>query len=470
MFRPMNAESPSTSAGPLTELRPNDPRLAQLVGATHLRFQRLVDEAEARARPYYKKTLGREASIAEVISEVFAAVEREGDVAVAKYAKIFDRAELPADALRVPKETCKAAFENCPKDVRAAMELAISQVERYQKRLLPAGFGADLDEPLGVRWTPLQRVGAYVPGGPAGSLPLFSSVIMNLLPAKVAGVPETVLATPARPDGSIAPEVLAAAHAIGVDEVWRVGGIPAIAALACGTKTLPAVDKIVGPGNIYVTLAKKFAFGRVDIDMLAGPSEVLVICDGSVDAAFVAGDLLSQAEHDELAMAICLAVGPGVAARVQAETARQLAALPEARRVTAAASLRRFGTLVECPDVATAVALANRIAPEHLELLVADPKALVAKIKHAGAIFVGPWSPEPIGDYLAGPSHTLPTGGTARMWSGIGVDTFLRRTSLINLGEADFRKLSAAGVVMARAEGLEAHARAIELRNGLHRG
>jgi histidinol dehydrogenase len=471
----MNAESPSTS-GPLTELRPNDPRLAQLVGATHLRFQRLVDEAEARARPYYKKTLGREASIAEVISEVFAAVEREGDAAVVRYAKLFDRSELPADALRVPKEACAAAWAACPEALRSAMTLAISQVERYQRRLLPAGFGGDLDEPLGVRWTPLARVGAYVPGGgggaggPAGLLPLFSSVIMNLVPAKVAGVPETVLATPARADGTIAPEVLAAAHAIGVDEVWRVGGIPAIAALACGTKTLGAVDKIVGPGNIYVTLAKKYAFGRVDLDMLAGPSEVLVICDGSVDAAFVAGDLLSQAEHDELAMAICLAVGPGVAARVQAETARQLAALPEARRVTAAASLRRFGTLVECPDVATAVALANRIAPEHLELMVADPKALVAKIRHAGAIFVGPWSPEPIGDYLAGPSHTLPTGGTARMWSGIGVDTFLRRTSLINLGEADFRKLSAAGVVMARAEGLEAHARAIELRNGLHRG
>jgi histidinol dehydrogenase len=243
-----------------------------------------------------------------------------------------------------------------------------------------------------------------------------------------------------------------------------VGGIPAIAALACGTATLRAVDKIVGPGNIYVTLAKRHAYGRVDLDMLAGPSEVLVIADPSADPADVAGDLLSQAEHDELAMAICLAVGPGVAARIQAEVARQLAELPEARRATAAASLRRFGTLVPCADLDAAVELANRIAPEHLELLVADPAPLVPRLRHAGAIFVGPWSPEPIGDYVAGPSHTLPTGGTARMWSGIGADTFLRRTSLINLGEAEFRRLAAAGVTMARAEGLEAHARAIELR------
>jgi histidinol dehydrogenase len=448
----------------LAVLRPDDPRLALLVGATHQRFQRLVDEAEARARPFYARTLGREASIAEVIAEVFGAVEREGDAAVARYARLFDRAEIPAGAFRVPKELCAAAWEACAPDVRAAMSLAIAQVERYQQRLLPRGFGVELDEPLGVRWTPLARVGAYVPGGPAGSLPLFSSVIMNLVPAKVAGVPETVLATPARADGSIAPEVLAAAHAVGVDEVWRVGGIPAIAALACGTASLRAVDKIVGPGNIYVTLAKKYAYGRVDLDMLAGPSEVLVICDASVDPAFVAGDLLSQAEHDELAMAICLAVGPGVAEKVQAETARQLAVLPAARRTTAAASLQRFGTLVPCQDIDAAVALANRIAPEHLEVLVAEPKRIVPRLRHAGAIFVGPWSPEPIGDYLAGPSHTLPTGGTARMWSGIGVDTFLRRTSLINLDEAEFRRLAAAGVVMARAEGLEAHARAIELR------
>jgi histidinol dehydrogenase len=343
------------------------------------------------------------------------------------------------------------------------MHTAIDQVRAYQTRLLPRGFGEALDEPLGVRWLPIPRVGAYVPGGPAGSLPLFSSVIMNLMPAKVAGVPSTVLVTPPRPDGTIHPDVLAAAHAVGVDEVYSIGGIPAIAALAVGTPTIPRVDKIVGPGNIIVTLAKQRAYGRVDIDMLAGPSEVLVISDETADPRFVAADLLSQAEHDTLAMAVCLHVGAG-AERIQAEVATQLAALPEPRRTVATVSIQRFGRLIRCATADQAVAISNRFAPEHLEVLVADPKALVPRLTNAGAIFVGPWSPEPIGDYVAGPSHTLPTGGTARMWSGIGADTFLRRTSLINFGEADFRRLAGAGLALARGEGLEAHARSIAVR------
>ncbi len=447
----------------LTVLTPDDPRVASLVSSTHQRFERLVAEAEAKARPYYRAVLGREASVAEVIDEVFAAVEREGDAAVARYAAIFDKATLPPDRLRIPHQELAAAWDRCAPALREAMGVAIAQVTAYQRRLLPRGFGERLDEPLGVRWTPLARVGAYVPGGTAGASPLFSSVIMNLVPAKVAGVPRTVLATPPRADGSVAHELLAAAHAVGVDEVWRVGGIPAIAALACGTATLGAVDKIVGPGNIYVTLAKRRAYGRVDLDMLAGPSEVLVIADASADPAFVAADLLSQAEHDALAMAVCLALD-GAGPRIAEEVERQLAALPAGRRETAAESIRRFGTLVACASLDQAVALSNRIAPEHLELLVRDPAPLVPRLLNAGAIFVGPWSPEPIGDYVAGPSHTLPTGGTARMWSGIGADTFLRRTSLINLGEAEFRRLAPAGLALARGEGLEAHARSIEIR------
>ena len=448
----------------LTELAPDDAGLQELLGASHQRFTRLVAEAELKARAFYAKALGREAAISEVIDEVFTAVEREGDVAVARYAKAFDGATLPVDGLKVPAAELEAAWNRCDPRLRSAITFAIRQVETYQRRLLPRGFGTNLDEPLGVRWSPLRRVGAYVPGGPKGSLPLFSSVVMNLVPAKVAGVPELVLATPPREDGTIADELLAAAYAVGVTEVVRVGGIPAIAAMAVGTRTIAAVEKVVGPGNLYVTLAKRHAFGRVDIDMLAGPSEILIIADETADPAFVAADLLSQAEHDVLAMPICLTVGHGVAAPIQRALSDQLDELPEERRVVAAESVRRFGRLVRCRDLDEAAALANRIAPEHLEVLVANPRLLVPKLLNAGAIFVGPWSPEPIGDYVAGPSHTLPTGGTARMWSGIGVDTFLRRTSIINFSEADFRHCADAGMTMARGEGMEAHARSIEIR------
>lgn len=450
----------------LTELTPSDPRLADLLGDTHLRLQNLIDEAQVKARAFYARTLGRPAAIEEVIDEIFAAVEREGDAAVVRYVQAFDGAALPPERLRVTPAEIAAATARCPSGIRAAIDLAVAQVTAYQRRLMPRGFGERLDEPLGVRWLPVDSAGAYVPGGAAGTLPLFSSVIMNLVPATVAGVPRTVLVTPPRRDGSIADEVLAAAQAVGVSEVYRVGGIPAIAALAVGTPSMPRVETVVGPGNIFVTLAKRRAYGRVQLDMLAGPSEVLVIADRSADPRHIAADLLSQAEHDVLAMCILLAVGDGVAAAVQAEVARQLDALPAERRAVATESVARFGRLVRCPDLAVAVDLANRIAAEHLELLVADPAAVLPRIRNAGAVFVGPWSPEPIGDYVAGPSHTLPTGGGAKRWSGIGADTFLRRSSIINLGEADFRRLAPAGMAMARAEGLEAHARSIEVRLG----
>jgi histidinol dehydrogenase len=448
----------------LLELTPDSAALADLVGGVHRRFQLLVEEAERKARPFYKARLGREASIAEVIDEVFTAVDREGDAAVARYAGLFDGSRLSPDELRLPVSECAKAWKAIPRALQQAIRIAIDQVEEYQRKLLPRGFGERLDKPLGVRWLPLGRVGAYVPGGAGGSLPLPSTVIMNLVPAKVAGVKELVLATPARADGTVSTELLAAAYAVGATEILRVGGIPAIAAMACGTAGLPAVDKIVGPGNIYVTLAKRHAYGRVDLDMLAGPSEVLVICDRSADPGFVAADLLSQAEHDVLAMSICLTVGDGIAEGVQAEVARQLAELPEARRAVAEESIRRHGRLVRCATLDQAVKLSNRIAPEHLEVLVAKPKLVVPRLVNAGAIFVGPWSPEPIGDYVAGPSHTLPTGGTARMWSGIGADTFLKRTSLINLDQRTFTGLAQAGLELARTEGLEAHARAIAIR------
>lgn len=444
----------------LEVLRPQDPRVAEVLTSAHARFQRLIEQAEARARPFYRRTLGREATIEQVIEEVFAAVTNEGDAAVCRYAQLFDQAQIPPERLVIPPAELARAWHALPPGLQQAMTTAIDQVTAYQRRLLPQDVG--VGEELGARWLPLERVGAYVPGGTSGSLPLFSSVIMNLVPARVAGVGELVLATPPRRDGTVAPELLAAAHAVGASEVWAVGGMVAIAAMACGTSRLRAVDKIVGPGNIYVTLAKRRAYGRVDIDMLAGPSEVLVIADASVPPAYVAADLLSQAEHDELAMAVCLALD-GTGEAIRGELLRQLEALPAERRATATASLERYGLII-ATDGEEAVRLANRIAPEHLELLVAQPQGWLPRLRHAGAIFVGPWSPEPIGDYVAGPSHTLPTGGTARMWSGIAADTFLRRTSLIHLTRATFDRLAPAGMALARGEGLEAHARSIGSR------
>ncbi len=447
-------------------LQPTDPQVASLLQGSSQRFARLVAEAEVKARAFYRRTLGREAGIEEVIDEVFAAVEQDGDAAVMRYSHLFDGATTSESRLVVPREEQEAAWQATDPALQSAMRTAIDQVTAYQRKLLPRGFGEDLSSPLGVRWSALERVGAYVPGGTGGSLPLPSSVIMNLVPARVAGVEQLVLASPPRADGTLAPALLAAAHAVGVDEVWAVGGITAIAALACGTSRLRPVDKIVGPGNIYVTLAKRRAYGRVDIDMLAGPSEVLVIADRSADPRHVAADLLSQAEHDVLAMAVLLALD-GCGEAVLHEVQRQLEELPEERRLTAQESLRRFGLAIACSEE-QAVALANRIAPEHLELLVGEPRRILPRLRHAGAIFVGPWSPEAIGDYIAGPSHTLPTGGTARMWSGIGADTFLRRTSLINLGKEDFMRLAGAGISLARGEGLEAHARSIESRLSGH--
>ncbi len=438
------------------------PRVDEVLVATHLRLERLVAQAEKSARAFYLRTLGREATIGTVLDEVFAAVAAEGDAAVARYSRQFDGSTLPPERLLVPKSELARAHAALPTSLRAAMDTAISQVTAYQRALMPRDIAVGGGSELGVRWTPLERIGAYVPGGTAGSLPLFSSVIMNLVPAAVAGVRETVLATPPRADGTIAPELLAPAHPVGCQEVWAVGGMVAIAALACGTPRLRGVDKIVGPGNIYVTLAKRRAYGRVDIDMLAGPSEILVIADAATDPRHAAADLLSQAEHDPLAMAVCLALeGSGEAIRAQVQV--QLARLPAERQATARASLANFGLIIAC-DSAEAERLANRMAPEHCELLVRDPERWIPRIRHAGAIFAGPWSPEPIGDYVAGPSHTLPTGGSARMWSGIAVDTFLRRTSLIQLTRQGFERLAQAGLTMARAEGLEAHARAIEAR------
>jgi histidinol dehydrogenase len=305
---------------------------------------------------------------------------------------------------------------------------------------------------------PLDRVGIYVPGGKA-SYP--SSVLMNAIPAKVAGVGEIIMTVP-MPDGEVNPYVLAAARLAGVDRVFRIGGAQAVAALAYGTESVPRVDKITGPGNIYVATAKKQVFGQVDIDMIAGPSEILVINDGTGDPRHIAADLLSQAEHDELASSVLVTTDPGFAGQVRQALEEQLAVLP--RQAIARTSLERYGAIIVAGDLAEAIAFSNRIAPEHLELAVADPFAILPRIRHAGAIFMGHHTPEAAGDYLAGPNHTLPTGGTARFFSPLGVEDFVKKSSIVSLSRAGLERIGGAVVHLAALEGLDAHGRSVSIR------
>ncbi|NRA36738.1 MAG: histidinol dehydrogenase [Planctomycetes bacterium] len=443
-----------------------DSHLESLLGNAHSRFQSMIAEAEVKARPFYKQCLDMDIGIQECIEHIFTDVDQRGDEAVCHYSRAFDNSPLGIKQLIINSDEMAAAWESIDDELRQALKTSCDQVRDYQEKLLLKGFGEDLSSPLGVRWVPLRRVGAYVPGGVGGTLPLCSTVIMNVVPAVVAGVEECVVCTPPRADGSVAPELLAACHAAGVTAVYKAGGIQAIAAMACGTISCPQVDKIVGPGNIFVTLAKRHAYGRVDIDMLAGPSEVVVISDGSCDPQWVAADVLSQAEHDPLAMCMLLSINENNndIEKVNAAISEQLAALPEERRIVASQSIQNLGTAVRCDTIEQAAEIVNRYAPEHLELLTQEPKKALSLIRNAGAIFVGPWSPEPIGDYIAGPSHTLPTGGSARMWSGIGADTFLRRSSIINFSQEDFMKCVQPALKLANSEGLAAHARSLSIR------
>jgi histidinol dehydrogenase len=349
-----------------------------------------------------------------------------------------------------------------PREVRANLRLAARRIRVFHERQRQESwrFRDATGAVLGQQVTPLDRAGVYIPGGTA-AYP--SSVLMNVIPAKVAGVGEVIGVTP---PGRAADAVLAAARIAGIDRLFRVGGAQAIAALAYGTRLIPRVDKICGPGNIWVATAKRLVFGAVDIDMIAGPSEVLVIADAAATPAHVAADLLSQAEHDPLAASILVTPSASLVARVQAELQTQLAALP--RREIARRALRRHGTAFVTASLAEAVELANRLAPEHLELAVRDPERWVKKIRHAGAIFLGEHAPEPFGDYLAGPNHVLPTGGAARFSSPLGVYDFIKRSSIIGASRATLAKLGPPVIALARLEGLEAHARAVALRVGMH--
>lgn len=391
------------------------------------------------------------------------AVRKDGDAAVLDYVRRFDCPAMQPP-LRVSPEAIEQAAASLPAESLGCIREAAENIRAFHEAQKDRSWFLTRDDGtiLGQKISPVDRAGLYVPGGRGGDTPLISSLLMTAIPAQVAGVAEIAVVTPPRADGTLNPHILAAAHLLGIREIYRMGGAWAIGALAYGTESVAPVDVIAGPGNIWVTTAKRLVQGRVAIDMIAGPSEVLILADASANPAWIAADMLSQAEHDALASAICLTDDEALARAVLGELDRQSAALPRADIVRK--SLADWSAVVLTPDMDAAVALANRVAPEHLEVLTADPWALLPRIRHAGAAFLGPYSPEPLGDYFAGPNHVLPTLGTARFSSALSVQTFCKRTSVIAASRA-FAAASADAVArLARMERLEAHARSMECR------
>jgi histidinol dehydrogenase len=426
---------------------------------------RRLDSAAAGFRAELDRLLAWEGvadeAVTETVRAVIADVRGRGDAALIEHTNRFDRRQVASAAeLTLPRERLEVALAGVPPDLRDALEAAARRIEAYHVRQRQESWSyVEADGTLlGQQVTPLDRVGLYVPGGKA-AYP--SSVLMNAIPARVAGVGEVVMVVPA-PAGALNPLVLAAAAVAGVDRVFTVGGAQAVAALAYGTETVPVVDKIVGPGNIYVAAAKRMVFGAVGIDMIAGPSEILVICDGGTPADWIAMDLFSQAEHDEDAQALLVSPDPAFLDQVEASIGRLLPTLERAPIITA--SLAARAALIRVRDLEEAAEVANHVAPEHLELSVAEPERLLARIRHAGAVFLGRHTAEALGDYCAGPNHVLPTSRTARYSSPLGVYDFQKRTSLIGCSPEGARALGRVASVLARGEGLSAHARSAELR------
>jgi histidinol dehydrogenase len=411
-------------------------------------FRRLLGEKREAA-----------ADVDAAVAAIIADVRARGDAALVEHTRRFDR----HDRLEVTRAELDEAAGQCPAATLDALGLAARRIEEFHRRQKPTDL--DIVDGAGVRqgwrWTPIAAVGLYVPGGTA-AYP--SSVLMNAIPAKVAGVERLAMAVPA-PDGALNPLVLAAARLAGVDEIWRMGGAQAIAAFAYGTATVRAVDKVVGPGNAYVAAAKRQVFGTIGIDMIAGPSEILVVADGDNDADWIAADLLSQAEHDTAAQSILITDDAAFAKRVQAAVTAQLATLP--RAAIAGESWRAHGAVILVPNLDQAIPLIDRIAPEHIELAIAEPAHYARRIHNAGAIFLGRYTPEAVGDYLGGPNHVLPTARSARFSSGLGVMDFMKRTTILGCDAESLRALGPAAVALARAEGLGAHARSIALRLNL---
>lgn len=397
------------------------------------------------------------------VRDIIAAVRARGDAALIEYTRRFDKLDLVPGQIRLSDEAVEAAMSNAGDENLKALRFAAERIEAHHARQVPVDdrYTDSVGAEIGHRWTAIEAVGLYVPGGQA-SYP--SSVLMNAIPAKVAGVPRIAMCVPA-PGGEISPLVLAAAHLAGVDEIYPVGGAQAIAALAFGTESIAPVAKIAGPGNAYVAAAKRQVFGTVGIDMIAGPSEVLIVADGQCDAHWVAADLLAQAEHDAAAQAILITDDTAFAEAVELAVEQQLAALP--RREIASASWRDNGAIILVRDFEQAPPLIDRIAPEHLELATRDAEALAGRIRNAGAIFLGRHTPEAIGDYVAGSNHVLPTARSARFSSGLGVMDFMKRTSILRLNERSLAALGPAAMTLAGVEGLEAHRRSVAIRLGI---
>jgi histidinol dehydrogenase len=398
------------------------------------------------------------------VSRILDEVKTRGDQALVDYTRRFDAPNYTSKDMPVGVRELAVARSSADRAFLRALNRAASQIEAFHRRQLRPGF-VSLDRPgtmLGQLVRPVERVGIYVPGGKGGRTPLVSSVLMGAIPARVAGVEQIIMVTPPTADGQVNRHLLVAAQKAGVDKIYKVGGAWAVAALAFGTATIPKVDVIVGPGSLYVTLAKKIVAGTVGIDIIAGPSEVLVIADDSADPEFIAADLLAQAEHDAQASAILVTTSPELAAGVREEVQRQLSELSRAE--IARESLARFGAIFVVKEVSTAIDLSNRVAPEHLELHLRDPFSRLGEIRNAGAAFIGEYTPEPVGDYIAGPNHVLPTAGTARFASALSVDHFVKRTSLIHYSPEAFRREAADVMRLAEVEGLGAHAHTIRLR------
>lgn len=415
---------------------------------------------EAFLRKLAERERGIPANVRDTVAAIVADVRARGDAAVLEYTQRFDRVRLEPEQLLVTKAEIDAACAAIPKQTIAALERAAENITAFHRRQVHQSW-LDMQpgSALGQKVTPLDRAAVYVPGG-RGAYP--SSVLMNALPAKVAGVGELVMATPPMADGSVFPSTLAAARVAGVERIFKIGGAQAIAALAFGTATVPRADKIVGPGNIYVAAGKREVFGYCGIDSIAGPSEVCVVADDSANPRFVAADLLAQAEHDPMASAILVTDSALLAQAVAEEVQRQLANLD--RREIAGESIDTYGAALVVGSIAEALELANELAPEHLELLVREPMQWLGAVRNAGAVFLGPWCPEPLGDYLAGPNHVLPTGGTARFFSPLSVDDFIKKTSVLYYTQDALRQACGDIVTLANSEGLTAHAASAAIR------
>lgn len=421
---------------------------------------KILDCAEVtRDELFYRGSSTPDQETVDTVKTIIDEVRRRGDAALKEYALTFDKVEL--DELRVTPEEFRAAIDEAGPELMTALEKAAGNIRAFHSRQIREGFRISGNDGyiLGQKITPIAKAGIYVPGGTA-SYP--STVLMDSIPAKLAGVERIVMVTPAGPDGRIAAPILAAASIAGVTDVYKTGGAQAIAALAYGTESIPKVDKIVGPGNIYVALAKQQVSSMVGIDMMAGPSEILIVADRDSDPMRLAADMLSQAEHDKLASAVLICDSMALAKQVQSELERQLAALP--RQEIAAASINNNGKIIVAADLAEAVDIANEIAPEHIELCMEQPFAWLDKIKNAGSIFLGRYTPEAVGDYWAGPNHTLPTLGTARFSSPLSVDDFIKKSSYVYFDMHALGKARDDIQLLARAEGLEAHARSIVSR------